>query len=76
MTIQTSYVAKTLLEARPRPESMREKLLSGRKITGYALLAIWAVFFLSIAVFLYVSYDPDYMSRYRPEISLRLSDND
>ncbi len=67
MTIQTSYVAKTLLEARPRPESMREKLLSGRKITGYALLAIWAVFFLSIAVFLYVSYDPDYMSRYRPK---------
>jgi polar amino acid transport system permease protein len=67
MTMQTSYVAKTLLEARPRPESMREKLLSGRKITGYVLLAIWAVFFLSIAVFLYVSYDPDYMSRYRPK---------
>ncbi|WP_319495916.1 ABC transporter permease [uncultured Cohaesibacter sp.] len=67
MTIQTSYVAKTLLQSRPRPESMREKLLSGRKITGYVLLAIWAVFFLSIAVFLYVSYDPDYMSRYRPK---------
>nr|WP_319484623.1 ABC transporter permease [uncultured Cohaesibacter sp.] len=67
MTIETSYVAKTLLESRPRPESMREKLLSGRKITGYVLLAIWAVFFLSIAVFLYVSYDPDYMSRYRPK---------
>lgn len=67
MTSQTSYVAQSILEARPRPDNIKDKLFSGSKITGYVLLGIWVIFFIGIIWFLYDSYDADYMARYTPK---------
>ncbi len=67
MSMQTSFVSSAIIEARPRPDSMRSKFFSCGKITGYFLLAIWISFFVGIIWFLYDSYDPDYMARYWPK---------
>ncbi len=67
MTMQTSYVSQSILEARPRPASMKDKLFSASKITGFLLLAIWIAFFIGIIWFLYDSYDADYVARYWPK---------
>lgn len=56
-----------MIEARPRPASVRISSWTPARITGFASVAIWIVAALGLIWFLATSYDPDYMARYSPK---------
>ena len=61
------YISSGIIDARPAPDEIRDKPLTGSRLLGLVFLIAWGAFFLGIAWFLYASYDPDYMARYTPK---------